>query len=846
MSLQDIQDIYFDNGFRLILQEDKKVPIFSVYHTVKTGSIHEEKNLGCGLSHFLEHMMFKPSTNYSEKPISEIIEATGGHVNAYTSLDHTCYYFRTGSEYLEKVFAPFIDTILYPLFPESEFINEKDIILRERAMTLDNPSRILSEKVLNLLFKNHPLGIPVIGYTDNIKKVSREIMLEYFHKRYTPANSFMVVTGNFDASFIVKMVEETVGQIPRTNNETVILPPVEMQASEMRKTVFFPDSMARLSVSFRIPPCQHQDIPVLDTLCDILGNTQSSRLPQKLKNIEKKAIDIGSHTYTPRYDGLFEVIARCKPKNIDLLEKRILEEMELLTIEKIDPKELNRSVLQTEISFIESYQTILGSAGMISSSVLNYDMLDYWDFYLEQIKKLTPEDILNTARKYFSRNNYNIVRQLPENIQSITTPENTESSRKTNEEKEADTIETISGGVRLITVSRTDLPLVNIALVLPGGSLRDEKGYTGTSYLLSKLFETETEHYKEQQFSEFLDDHGIELDSFSGNNTLGIQLGCLSEKLPEALKVMEEILIHSEFSEDIFLREKENLVDSLESRFTQVIPKAMLSMLENLYGDHPYSSIKTGTVNTVSKITLEKIKEFYSSILQKNKTIISVAGDFDKEILTKGIKNICKAIKWSKKKEIEIPLPDFPTKQKTIRSHLKREQTAIIMGIFGSTITSPDYDAIKIVYAVLNGLSSRIFDSIREKNGLSYNTGATNSVGEHPGYFALYALIHAEGVEQVIGLLDNEWKKLAENGITKDEFSQAVIKLKSELAVEMQKTESLAIKTALDEYYGLGYNTFINENKKYSSLDYKTVNATIKHYFRKKGRITVITGDLAT
>src|SRR5574344_1096112 len=185
------------NGLGIYLSRQPGKSVF-VECFVRTGSIHEQEYLGGGLSHFLEHMVFQGCQGYPGTAVSDAIDRLGGSMNAYTSFDHTAYHVEIAACHLEKAIDVIASMVRYPEFPEKRFQSEREVILRERDLGVDNPDLRLAESLNALVHREHPVRVPIIGLRDLIAVVSRDQVCDYHRRPYTPGRTFWVIVGNFE------------------------------------------------------------------------------------------------------------------------------------------------------------------------------------------------------------------------------------------------------------------------------------------------------------------------------------------------------------------------------------------------------------------------------------------------------------------------------------------------------------------------------------------------------------------------------------------------------------------------------------------------------------------------
>ena len=212
---EGVERLQLPNGLTVIMKPDHSAALASVQVWVKTGSIHEGESLGAGLSHYLEHLLFKGTKRRSGREISASVQAHGGYINAYTTFDRTVYYIDLPSEHTEVAIDLLADAVLHSTLPAEEVTKEKDVILREIAMTQDDPDDRLWESVFSTSFREHPYRQPVIGHKDVFSATTRETIVSYYSKRYVPNNIVVVVVGAINCAKVKSSIEEHFGKTPR-------------------------------------------------------------------------------------------------------------------------------------------------------------------------------------------------------------------------------------------------------------------------------------------------------------------------------------------------------------------------------------------------------------------------------------------------------------------------------------------------------------------------------------------------------------------------------------------------------------------------------------------------------
>jgi len=408
-----IKEEVLKNGLKVIYIEDHSSPvaIFQVWY--KVGAIDEPEGKS-GISHLLEHMMFRGSKNYPGNVFSKIIQSNGGIDNAFTTKDYTVYFQKLSPSKLDISIALESDRMANLLFNRDDFELEKKIVLEERRQRYeDDPESLIIEEVIGLAFKAHPYRKPVIGWTEDIQSITLHDIENYYHEYYCPSNSFIIVGGDIKTEEVRDKIKEKFEKIPSCSltRKTFYEP---KQYGEKRVILKKQTHLPMLVMAYKVPAYPHKDSLSLEVLSTILVEGKSSRLYRKLVTEKALAVDVSTSNSPLSRDGfLFFVVASVK--NIDKLgevEKIIKEEIERIKNEPPKDIEIEKAKNQIEASFLFSQDSVFGHALYLGK----FEILGSWkliDRYKEDTMKVTPEDIQEVAKKYFNFDNLTVGVLLP-------------------------------------------------------------------------------------------------------------------------------------------------------------------------------------------------------------------------------------------------------------------------------------------------------------------------------------------------------------------------------------------------------------------------------------------------
>lgn len=418
----DVTQYQLENGMQVVVKQDHRSPV--VVHQVwyKVGSNYEQ-NGNTGISHMLEHMMFKGTKTHAPGEFSKIVARLGGKENAFTSTDYTAYYQVVGKQHLERVMELEADRMRHVVVPDEEFYKERDVVTEERRWRVeDKPASKLYEQFKATAFINSPNHHPVIGWMSDVTNYQAEDARAWYQKWYAPNNAILVVVGDVQPEQVHELAKKYYG-VYQPEEITEPKPQIEIpQEGERRITLKAKTELTKVYMGFHAPTLvtaktdtEKQEVYALSVLASILDGDDSSRVAKNL--VRKADVVVGAgagYDGTDRLTTLFTFYATAaEGKTPKQVEDTIWAEIEKLQQKPVSKAELERVLAQSEAQYIyhqdsiQSQATVLGS---LLSVGLPADLLDNW---VENIRKVTPEQIQAVAKKYLHRDKQTVAVLLP-------------------------------------------------------------------------------------------------------------------------------------------------------------------------------------------------------------------------------------------------------------------------------------------------------------------------------------------------------------------------------------------------------------------------------------------------
>src|SRR5213595_1262700 len=319
------QKWFLPNGLTVIVQEDHSAPVASVQAWCATGSVNEDEHIGAGLSHILEHMLFKGTRTRSTNAIAQKIQDVGGYINAYTSFDRTVFWIDVPKDGVATALDVLTDAMMNSTLPPEEYRKEQEVIRREFAMGMDDPDRMAGLLLFATAYQRTPYRFPVIGELEIYNQLTQEQVMQYYKTRYVPNNLTFIVVGDVDAEKVRQQLTELFKPYPEKSLKPVFIPaePPQLGLREVHQE--FPTELTHFAMAWHIPEVTSPDVPALDLLSTILGEGRSSRLYRRVREEAGLAFRISAFSYTPGDPGLFGIDATLDPRKRDDAEKLILQ-----------------------------------------------------------------------------------------------------------------------------------------------------------------------------------------------------------------------------------------------------------------------------------------------------------------------------------------------------------------------------------------------------------------------------------------------------------------------------------------------------------------------------------------
>ncbi len=795
------------NGLTIVVQENHTAPVATVRCFVRnTGSAFEGRHLGAGLSHVLEHVVAGGSTTKRrEKEIERLIDRIGGATNAFTSDDRTVYFIDCPAKDVDLAIELIADSMARCAFAPEEFARELAVVRQELADGEVDRRRVLWKMLQQTIYLEHPARHPVIGYLDVLNRTTNDAIVAFYRERYVPNNQVFVVVGDVEADAVVAAVAKQFEGVPRGADTFVPMPDEPVQSSPREAIREMDGATYDFVLAWPTVRLNDPDMYALDLAAAVLSDGDSSRLVRRLKHDRPLALSVRAASNTPAYvRGFFMVQASAPPDTWRQVEQGIVEEIARLHDELITPAELAKVRKQMTAGLVFARQTVKSQAMSIGNGMLAAGDPLYESRYVEQLGKVTAEQVRDAVRRHLVPQRLNRVVLAPPGGAGATASEAAKGDESPIRR------EVLPNGLRVLIKRSAHLPMVNMQMCALGGSLVDGPQQAGRAHLVASMLDRGTDMHTAREIAEYFDSIGGSLSFNAGRFTVSGSATVLKEDFAGAFEMFAECITRSSFPEEEFAKVKQLALRAIEARRNNPQAEAQELFFDLLPADSPYHVIQGGKTETVSAMTTESLREYRARCFVPNNMVVSVFGDIDPDealALVRrhfgGLRADPAAAKW-----------DFRRNNRIAETVRKRHTTAkptgmVILGYEGPSIfDAEDYAAMTLLDAVTSGYSypgGWLHEELRGA-GLVYWVHAMPLSGPSPGYFLAMAQTHPGKVDEVVERIERNFQRARRGEISDEEFATAVDMVLALHAQENTTISEQARQAVLDELYGLGYD----------------------------------------
>ena len=784
------------NGLTLITCPSHAHPVVSVQFWVQSGSIHEGAHLGAGLSHLLEHMVFKGTEQYSGQELNERVPALGGLWNAYTSTDRTVYHIDGPAEHWREFLHLLTQLVFHPTFPRNEFELEREVIRREMAMYRDDPQEAAYRALIETLYHVHPRRLPVIGEQELFDALSYEDMLAYHRIHYVPGNVFVCMAGDIDAEAAQSALQEETAHLAAGIPPGAAIPAEPYQWGPRLTRREFMQPTSSLMLAWRIPCSNHPDAAPLTLLADILGNGRSAWLYKRFHDETGLAHDVSVSTMPSRDgEGAFLIEADVETDERDRLRDELLRYVQQLP--QLDfTAARERSCRRQQVQRLRSLSTVQGlsaSAAMSWHLTRNLNCMDEW---ADALQRVTPQQLAGVAARYLT----------PARLTEVSIdPPGTGAAQQAKEAAAAhgapSSLTTLPNGLRLVLRRDSRIPMAWCTMAFGAGCGTETAANAGINSLLSECILKGTATRSAGDIADTAENLGGSISSSAGNNTLCFSTTCLAGDLPGMLELLADVVLHPTFPGEAIDTEKEAMIADIEDAEAEPATLALRRLRRACYGEASYGHHPDGTAESVASLTREQLLAQHEALFCASNAVLTIAGDIDTASLPALVERLFGGMPAG------VPAVRTATPPQQPGAHTvccDREQAVFALAVPACSATDTRLPGQLLFEEWCRDMAGPIFSEIREKRGLAYYASATSLLGVDAGCLVFYLGTSQEKLGAAREALLQTLERLVTEGIPADALERSRATALAGRLLSMQSAGKIAGGIAVDTLLGLG------------------------------------------
>jgi zinc protease len=821
------------NGLTVVLQENHASPVVAFQAWVAVGSADETPE-EAGIAHVFEHMLFKGTAKRGVGRIAQEIESSGGEINAWTSFDETVYHVVLASRFFDTGLDIVADALQNASLDGEELARELKVVLEEIKQGEDSPSRVATHALFGHAYTKHPYRRPVIGTARTVQQLTRARLLDFYARNYVANRVTLVVVGDFDPAAARRRIQSAFGAMRARPGERAAReeppqrrPRAAVVARDVRE--------AQLAMAFHIPGIRHEDTGALDVASIILGQGDSSRLNLEVRRNRQLVTDVYAYSYTPRDRGLLAVGASIPAGQVEEATRAILDEVYRLAHEEVSGEEVSKARTIIESEAVYQKETVQGMARKLGYFETVAGDAAYEQEYNRQVQEVTPAKLREVARRYLVPENLTLVVVLPEadrqkaarasaRLQARLLETAAAAARAAERRfaagkkkpgvaaSDEPELTVLPSGVRLVVKRDTSVPVVAIRAVWLGGLRYEDARSNGINNLLAALVTRGTKTQTAEEIVREVEGMAGSIGGFSGRNSFGVRAEMLARHWERGLEILADCILNPALSDEELEKERRQVLAEIQAQEDNLSQVVFRLFQEAFYRRHPYRLDQLGTPASVGGITRRRLVEYYRRHFTPDRMTLAIVGDVDPERVNAKVR----ALFGGRASDSPPPPPEIAAEPprdpaagpEQVFKFLNKQQTHLVIGFPGSTVTHPDRYALEVLATILSGQGGRLFGELRDKRGLAYRVSAFSLEGIDPGYFAVYIATSPQNLEPAIAGIRAELATIAEQPVPARELDRAKRYLVGAHEISLQRRAALASTLAFHECYGLGFGEY--------------------------------------
>ena len=793
-----------------------------------------------GCAHLFEHMVFKPFVDGRgrTRDLAGVIEGLGGDVNAFTSHDETVFHATMPADAVFEVLDVMATAVVGRSFDAETLAREQEVVLEEIRQYADDPAARSVQRMMSDLYAEHAYGRPVLGEEDEVRSLTAASLRGWQRRQFRGERVVLVVAGPVDLAAIEREAARLLGGLEPGARAKRVSRPVPLDGPRVhvaREDV----QESYLRLGWIGGTALDVDGVALDVAAVALGQGESSRLAVGTRRRARLVSDAYASYLAGLASGTFIVSAQADPGSTQAAVEALLAEVDGLARLPLEAEELARARALLQSSLVYRRETVQGQAHAIGYFASASGRLGAEDEYFRILAELTPERVREACARLLRRDRVALTvlvprervspvegRSLRRHLQrAVQAPSKARGRSPSTPTRDGFGTwhARLRGGLRVVARLDASVPVVGGWLVWPGGLRLESARDAGISSLTAALLNRGTSSRDGDELAREIEGLAAVLDGFSGHNSVGIQTESLREHLSTVLARALECASDPSFSPDELDEARRVVLADLDADADDLGHQAYREMLAGLYGRHPYGRDLRGSKASLMGLDHAKVARAWARHYPIGRAVLALAGDFDLDLV---LAELDELLERHADAEVPSPMPSWPGgppkwPRKPIERVLEREreQGHIVIGFPGLQLGHADGAALDVLCSVIGGQAGRLFEVLREREGLVYQVGASSSELLDGGHLVFYAAASQDKLDAARRAIEVEIARIRAEPIRAAELERAQRWLIGQFESGLQRRSRVASRMVFGEVYGLGANYYLRYPERVAAVD---------------------------
>jgi zinc protease len=844
-----------DNGLTVILHRETSLPIATVNIWYRVGA-KDEPPRRSGFAHLFEHLMFMGTQRVPGNEFDIIMERGGGSNNASTSFDRTNYFSEGPSTLLPTLLWLDADRLedVARTMTQEKLDRQRDIVRNEIRENVENtPYGRADEDIFRIMYpQGHPYHNAVYGTHEDLEAATVWDVKDFFATYYTPGNASLVVAGDFDPAAVKPLIQSLFGTLPAgAPVQHRSAPPVRLTRA-VRTTMIDRVQLPLIRMTWHSPAYYAPGDAEMDLVAAVLSSGKASRLYNRLVMVDQLAAELVAHQDSAGLGSLFQIDIFAKPgADLDAIERAADEELQKLLADGPASSELDERKAQVELAKLAELQRLGRVADKLNEYEFYFGEPDSFKRDLDRYRNATPESVLHWSREVLRMDGRSIIRVLPEEPERESGPRDRRPAIAAPAafSPQKPEVLSLSNGVRVLLWTRRELPLVSTTVVLaPGGPLAAPER-AGLPSLMTDMLDEGTGDLDAIAFSRALQALGASMGANVEQEGAAIGLTSLARTFPDAATLFARAIRNPRLAEPDWARVKSLHLDMLSQQDEEPAVVAARVGLLALFGpDHPYGRPVQGTIETVSALSLDQVREAHARLIQPEFATILVSGDISRAQAEEVLEGAFGTWKAPAAANATVHSAAPARGSEGMRLYLV-DRPGAVQTVIRIMAPAPAYGhEHRVQYTLLNTLlggtfTSRLNQNLREDHGYTYGAASRFAMGRSTGYFVASTSVRTDVTGESITEMLRELERMRSGDVSEEEAGKARESLRTDTIQGLAGLGGLLNTAAARIINGVPFDSVAEDLSTMETIEGSSLNALAREALRTSEGVMVLVGD---